>query len=166
MFFVFVFIFGSVPPTLTFPHPIHENIKTTTLYYDNWIVPHQSVVCTPHLHPSNPPSPHLARLPWTPLKACQTCVQRREEMSQMSTDVERAPVQRPMFTQLLPPTKEVPEGTRVRLDCVLVGRPEPEVSDKITPDVCMHCVSALIYHGCAFLKATVKFIQENYAHPQ
>ena len=52
----------------------------------------------------------------------------REEMSQVSTDVERLPPQRPMFTQLLSPTKEVPEGTRVRLDCVLVGRPEPEVS--------------------------------------
>ena len=69
----------------------------------------------------------------------------------MSTDVERAPVQRPMFTQLLPPTKEVPEGTRVRLDCVLVGRPEPEVSDK-NNSRCVHalCVSPYIARVCIF----------------
>ncbi|XP_025104045.1 coiled-coil domain-containing protein 141-like isoform X3 [Pomacea canaliculata] len=47
-----------------------------------------------------------------------------EDLSQVSTDVEP---QRPMFTQLLSPTKDVPEGARVRLDCVLVGHPEPEV---------------------------------------
>lgn len=50
----------------------------------------------------------------------------REDLSQVSTDVEP---QRPMFTQLLSPTKDVPEGARVRLDCVLVGHPEPEVQD-------------------------------------
>lgn len=69
----------------------------------------------------------------------------------MSTDVERAPVQRPMFTQLLPPTKEVPEGTRVRLDCVLVGRPEPEVSDKNNSrHVHALCVSPYIPRVCIF----------------
>lgn len=66
-------------------------------------------------------------------------------MSQVSTDVERIPAQRPMFTQLLPPTKEVPEGTRVRLDCVLVGRPEPEVSHE-APAERVHVAPALTYH--------------------
>ncbi|XP_012936768.1 uncharacterized protein LOC101859779, partial [Aplysia californica] len=44
--------------------------------------------------------------------------------SQVSTEMEPLP---PRFVQKLPPTKDVPEGTRVRLDCVLVGHPEPEV---------------------------------------
>ena len=48
-----------------------------------------------------------------------------EEMSQASTEQEPMP---PSFMQLLAPTREVMEGSRVRLDCVLVGHPEPEVS--------------------------------------
>eukprot|EP00106_Octopus_bimaculoides_P016754 XP_014784196.1 PREDICTED: titin-like isoform X3 [Octopus bimaculoides] len=47
-----------------------------------------------------------------------------EEMSQSSTDVE--PV-KPFFSQLLQATAEVIEGSRVRLDCIIVGNPEPEV---------------------------------------
>lgn len=34
----------------------------------------------------------------------------------------------PTFTSPLMPSREVMEGARVRLDCVLVGNPEPEVS--------------------------------------
>lgn len=34
----------------------------------------------------------------------------------------------PSFTQKLAPAREAMEGSRVRLDCVLVGHPEPEVS--------------------------------------
>ena len=33
----------------------------------------------------------------------------------------------PTFTQQLLPSREVMEGSRVRLDCVLIGNPEPEV---------------------------------------
>ena len=50
-----------------------------------------------------------------------------EEMSQASTEQEPMP---PAFMQLLAPTREVMEGSRVRLDCVLVGHPEPEVSSR------------------------------------
>ena len=50
-------------------------------------------------------------------------------MSQASTEQEPMP---PSFMQLLAPTREVMEGSRVRLDCVLVGHPEPEVS-KLKP---------------------------------
>ena len=48
----------------------------------------------------------------------------REDMSQAS--VEQEPL-KPQFTQLLPPTRSAPEGSRVRLDCVIIGNPEPEV---------------------------------------
>jgi len=34
----------------------------------------------------------------------------------------------PTFTSPLMPSREVMEGSRVRLDCVLIGNPEPEVS--------------------------------------
>ncbi|CAG5126015.1 unnamed protein product [Candidula unifasciata] len=47
-----------------------------------------------------------------------------DEVSQASAELE---ARAPQFVQKLPPTKEVPEGTRVRLDCVLIGHPEPEV---------------------------------------
>ncbi|GFS02469.1 SEC14 domain and spectrin repeat-containing protein 1-like Protein [Elysia marginata] len=47
-----------------------------------------------------------------------------DEVSQASADMEAQP---PQFVQKLTPSKEVPEGTRVRLDCILVGHPEPEV---------------------------------------
>lgn len=45
-------------------------------------------------------------------------------MSQTSTDVE--PV-KPYFSQLLKTNVEAVEGTCVRLDCIIVGQPEPEV---------------------------------------
>ncbi|XP_064598296.1 coiled-coil domain-containing protein 141-like isoform X2 [Liolophura sinensis] len=47
-----------------------------------------------------------------------------EDISQGSTDVE--PV-KPMFMQKLALSKQAPERSRVRLDCVIVGHPEPEV---------------------------------------
>ncbi|KAK3083136.1 hypothetical protein FSP39_014900 [Pinctada imbricata] len=47
-----------------------------------------------------------------------------EEASQASTDVGQS---EPQFVHHLPVTKEVMEGSRVRLDCVLIGQPEPEV---------------------------------------
>ena len=37
----------------------------------------------------------------------------------------------PTFTQPLSQGREVMEGSRVRLDCVLVGHPEPEVNKYI-----------------------------------
>ena len=36
----------------------------------------------------------------------------------------------PNFTQPLSASREVMEGSRVRLDCVLIGNPEPEVSSR------------------------------------
>ena len=45
-------------------------------------------------------------------------------MSQTSTDVEPL---KPYFSQLLKPNVEAAEGTCVRLDCIIVGQPEPEV---------------------------------------
>ncbi|XP_046554795.1 uncharacterized protein LOC124264120 [Haliotis rubra] len=47
-----------------------------------------------------------------------------EDMSQAS--MEQVAI-KPHFTQLLSPTKTTPEGSRVRLDCIIVGHPEPEV---------------------------------------
>ena len=47
-----------------------------------------------------------------------------EEMSIAS--VEGEPMA-PVFVQTLPPAREAMEGSRVRLDCVVVGHPEPEV---------------------------------------
>jgi len=46
-------------------------------------------------------------------------------MSQASTEAEPM---KPTVVQALAPTREVMEGSRVRLDCVIVGHPEPEVS--------------------------------------
>lgn len=47
-----------------------------------------------------------------------------ESASLASTEIEAVP---PNFIQHLSPAKEVMEGSRVRLDCILVGHPEPEV---------------------------------------
>lgn len=48
----------------------------------------------------------------------------RESASLASTEIEAVP---PSFIQHLSPAKEAMEGSRVRLDCILVGHPEPEV---------------------------------------
>ncbi|XP_060064415.1 titin-like, partial [Ylistrum balloti] len=47
-----------------------------------------------------------------------------EEMSIASLEAEP---QKPSFMQPLAPAREVMEGSRVRLDCVITGHPEPEV---------------------------------------
>ena len=45
----------------------------------------------------------------------------------MSANLVMSLQQRPIFSQLLPQSKVVSEGECFRLDCVLVGEPEPEV---------------------------------------
>ena len=62
-------------------------------------------------------------------KTCQVTVESfyssaAEDMSQASAENE--PIA-PSFTQKLAAAREAMEGSRVRLDCVLVGHPEPEV---------------------------------------
>ncbi|VDI56857.1 titin [Mytilus galloprovincialis] len=62
-------------------------------------------------------------------KTCQVNVESfyssaAEDMSQASAENEPMA---PSFTQKLAPAREAMEGSRVRLDCVLVGHPEPEV---------------------------------------
>ena len=59
----------------------------------------------------------------------------------MSSDAEPT---KPRFTQPLQ-DREVLEGNRARLDCVIVAHPEPEVrhsriyySEKITPEMIVH----------------------------
>ena len=55
----------------------------------------------------------------------------------------------PTFTQPLLPSREVMEGARVRLDCVLIGSPEPEVrylssNRPFDKRVCVNCLKICV----------------------